>query len=164
MKTLSKGLLSVCFALSACMGSAQRISKLTLAPSSVMGGGVVTATVEITPKAGKAPVVVTLASSNKISTVPAKAEIPVGAATTTFQVNTTAVEADTSSVITATVGKASATANLTILIPKVTKLTLAPASVMGGTESTATIELNAKVGATPVTVALKCSNKSLIEQ
>ena len=117
-----------------------------------------TATVEITPKAVKAPVVITLTSSDKISSVPAKVEIAVGAATATFQVTTTAVETDTSSVITATTAKASVTANLSILTPKVIKMTLAPTSVMGGTASTATIELNAKAGATPVTVALKCSN------
>ena len=122
--------------------SAQRLSKLSLAVPVVAGGVGTTATLELTSKVVKDPLVVTLTSSLASVTVPASVTIAAGQSTATFSVGSLAVADNVSGVIKATLASANVTTSLRVEAPHVAEFTFIPTSVQGGSGSTATVKIS----------------------
>ncbi len=136
------------------------VSSVTLSPTSVAGGVSSTGTVTLTTAAPSTGFVVNLKSSSTSATVPASVTVAAGSTTATFTVSTVAVAASTSSTITASSGSASATVALAITAPTLSKLSLSPASVVGGVASTGTVTLTGAAPTGGMVVSLKSSATS----
>jgi hypothetical protein len=137
------------------------VSSLSLNPTTVVGSGVNSiGTVTLN---GQAPsdVSVALTSSTSAATVPSAVTVPAGSTSATFTVTSQQVTSPTS-VITATLNGSSAQATLTVnpVATGLTSLTLNPASIVGGANSTGTVTLNGFAPAGGMFVALTSSNTS----
>ena len=137
------------------------LSLLLLNPASVLGGvqsSTGTLTLNGAAPAGGAKVL--LSSSNPaVVQVPASVTVPAGATSAIFTVTTSAVSASTQSTISASYGGGMQTATLTVAPPIVSSLTLNPASVLGGVQSsTGTVTLNGPAPAGGARVLLSSSN------
>lgn len=133
------------------------LSSIALNPTTVIGPVSSTATLTLNgdPPAGGA--LITLSSANAAATVPASATIPVGTRTATFTVTTVAVGTATSGNISGTYRGTTRSASLTVN-PLFASITLSPASVGGGSNSTATARLNAAAPAGGVLITLSSNN------
>lgn len=92
------------------------LSSFTLAPTSVVGGAISTATVALSG-AAPANIVVNLSSDNTAAQVPASVTIAAGTSSTQFNVVTSAVTTTTTANISATYGGVTQTKPLTITAP-----------------------------------------------
>jgi hypothetical protein len=130
-----------------------RISSVTLNPSTVTGGTTqVLGTVTLSQPAFSSGVMVTLQSSNPtVAPVPASVPIQPGATAATFVITTQPVAGNPNVVnpnppsvqISAHIGTSTPMiAQLTVLPPMLTALTLNPANVPGGTASTGTVAIS----------------------
>lgn len=138
------------------------ISSMALAPASQTGGKVVVGKVTLTGAAGTGGVVVSLACANSAATVPASVTVLAGATTATFNITTVAVTANTTGLISGTVGAVTKSLNLTVIPPALSKLALVPPSVMGGSNSVATVTLTGKAAAA-VVVNVSTSNSAVAQ-
>ena len=89
---------------------------VSLTPTTVVGGNLVSGTAKLECKAGPGPVTVTLASTNAAVANPATASInvPVGYTSAPFQVTTTPVAASSKATISATANGSTKTKVLTV--------------------------------------------------
>ena len=134
------------------------LSSVTLNPTSVPRGASSTGTVTLNGPAAAGGAVVTLSSSNtSAAQVPATVTVAANATTATFTVTTSTVGSNTSVTITGTRG-ATQTAALTITSTILRSITLSPASVVGGTSSTATVTLTTPAPTGGATIVLSSSN------
>ena len=137
---------------------------LTLTPANVPGGTASTGTVTINAPAMSGGVTVTLASDSALATVPATVLVPAGVTSATFPVTTTkpTTAAGATAHLSATCNGVTLTTSLSIAFVSppaaLTTLTLAPASVPGGTASVGTVTLSAAAPAGGVTVTLASDN------
>jgi hypothetical protein len=124
-------------------------------PSSVDGGHSSTGVVELNGPAGTGGVVITLASSDPSTTVPASITIAAGKSYGAFQITTTAVTLQTSVTLTATSGTQSVTATFIVNPVSLDGLEIHPGHVTGGGTSTGTVRLSgpAPAGGTVITLA-----------
>lgn len=91
------------------------LSTMSVSPSSVVGGNTAQGTVQLTSGAPSGGAIVNLSSANpSVAAVPASVTVAAGASSATFAINTAAVTANTSVVITATYGGVSRTTTLTV--------------------------------------------------
>ena len=141
------------------------LSSITLNPTSVTGGNSSTGTVILSGPAPTGGTQVTLASSNTAAAgVPASVTVAAGASSATFTVSTSAVASSTTVTISATYGGATKSAPLNVTPappppPALTSLSLNPASVVGGVQSsTATVTLSGPAPSGGVLVTLSSSN------
>jgi len=140
----------------------QTITKVTMAPASLVGGNQSIGTVTISKAASTNGYFVFLASSDPAVTVPAVAKVPAGATTITFRVNTTPVANKAVATITASQGTSKATATETVNPPSPATLTLSPATVTGGNNVTGIIVLDGKAPSGGLTVAIGSSLPTLV--
>ncbi len=132
------------------------VSSLTLNPTSVLGGHATQGTVTLSATAPTGGFATPLFSDSVNAVVPATVLIASGATTATFTVTTSGVNSPTVVNITAgTTG--SKTAPLTLTPATLVSVTLNPASVGGGSNSTGTVTLTGAAGAGGTTVALSIS-------
>jgi len=101
---------------------------------------------------------VLIASSEGAATVPTSVKIPAGKTSVTFTVKTVSVAAQTVAKITASLGAASQSADLTINPPAIVSLTLSPAAVVGGDSSTGKVTIGTAAPAGGLVVSLSRSN------
>jgi hypothetical protein len=95
--------------------SAASLSAVSVNPISLVGGGTAQGTITLTGGAPSGEAVVTLSSANtSVVSVPPSVTVVAGASSATFSVNTSAVAANTSVVITATYAGVSRTTTLTV--------------------------------------------------
>src|SRR5437660_625051 len=139
------------------------VSSLTLNPTSVTGGTQSsTGTVTLSGPAPAGGAQVALSSSNAAASVPSSVTVPAASTTATFTISTTAVATSTPVTISASYGGASTSASLTVMpppLPTVSSLTLNPASVAGGVQSsTGTVTLSGPSPAGGAQVTLSSSN------
>ncbi len=122
------------------------VKSVTLNPASVIGGATVNGTVTISAAAGASGVTVGLSSSaTSAADVPQKVTVPAGATSATFIIQThpLAQSSNVNVQISAKGGVSpAATATLTVLPFTLTALTLNPATVAGGTNTTGTVTLS----------------------
>lgn len=135
------------------------ISSVSISPEAVLGGTGATGTVTLAQAAPAAGDSVTLASGNNSVGVPGFVTVPAGATQATFPITTKTLANSATAVITATSGGASATASLNISNLSVVGLNLNPASVEGGSSSTATITLSGPAPAGGVTTIVSSNSR-----
>jgi len=152
------------------------LASVSAHPSSVDGGHAATGFVELNGPAGSGGVVVTLASSDPSTTVPASITIKAGHSSGTFQITTIPVSLQTPVTLTATSGAQSVTATFVVNPVTLDELELRPSRVVGGGTSTGTIRLsgpapsggivinlasNSTVAAVPATVTIPAGQNSV---
>jgi hypothetical protein len=130
---------------------------VSVAVSPIHYGRTGTGRVELAAPALAGGQVVTLKSNQGNVTVPATVLVPGGETGANFTVTSTGTDA-TSATITATVGKTSKTATVTVVQPTLASVTLTPASVVGGNSSTMRATLTAPAPQGGVVVSLTASN------
>ena len=135
--------------------------QLALTSSSVVGGNNVNGTVTIADSAQITGASVALKSSDAAATVPnGGVVIPSGQISAPFTIMTAAVTAARTVTITATYGKLTQSATLTVNppgSPTLTGVTVSPGNVTGGTTATGTVTLGAAAPLSGVTVNLQSS-------
>jgi acetyl esterase/lipase len=135
------------------------LSSLTLTPAT-FAGGCKTSTGKVT-LTGKAPVggiVVTLANTNPVATVPSSITVPSGSTSATFTITAPAVTANQSGTVTASQGGTSLSGGLTVRPIGLTMLTLSPNPVVGPASSSGTVTL--ECAAAPGSIAIALSSSS----
>jgi hypothetical protein len=147
--------------------TAPALGSLSVSPSSVVGGGTATGTVNLTSSAPAGGALVALVSASAAVTVPASVTVSAGANAAAFGVVTAAVPLPTSTTVSASYGGITNTTTLTVQPssappPALTGLTLSPTSVAGGRPTTGTVALSAAAPAGAVTVTLASSNSALV--
>jgi hypothetical protein len=133
------------------------LTSVTASPSSFIGGCAVP-NGKVTLSANT-PVdrVVNLSSNNPNVIVPASVTVLAGQKTAVFAIATNAVANQVTAVVSATMGSTTVTRNLTVKVNGVLSVSLAPATVTGGSPSTATVTLSC-VAQSDVTVSLTATN------
>lgn len=135
------------------------LTKLALNPSGIAVGATSTGTVTLSV-APTSAATVTLASSNtKVATVPSSVIVPAGTTTGTFTVTASStLAAASTAVITATYSGVSLTQDISVAVPKLASLSLAPTNLIGGASSTGTVALSVAAPVGGATVILSSSN------
>jgi uncharacterized protein (TIGR03437 family) len=125
----------------------------SVTPASVEGGKTFAGTVGIAAAAPLGGVNVQLASNDTVVQAPASVKIQANSTSANFTIPTSAVTTVHAVTLTATLGSASFTQQVTVAPP--VELTLSPSSVTGGTSVTGTVTLGsvAPVGGVNVTLA-----------
>ncbi len=140
------------------------LTAVTLSPASVTGGTSSTGTVTLSGAAPTGGISLKLTSGSAAATVPASITVPAGKTSATFTVKTTAVASDTGTSISASLSGTSQSATLKILAPVLSSLVLKPASVIGGSSSTATVTLTGPAPKGGLTLTLGSSSASATVQ
>jgi len=136
--------------------NALAVSALSVTTASVLGGRNVSATVTLTGTAPPGGVTIGISSDNSNAQPPATVSIPFGASSATFSILTSAVTANQTCNITATLGRTSKTAQFTV-IPAV-QLALASSSVVGGNNVGGTVTIADSAPISGATVNLQSSD------
>ena len=119
------------------------LTNFTVAPDSVIGGNSSIGTVSINTLAPTGGFVVHVSDASPSTTMPGSVTIPEGASSATFTITTSAVTVIKNIPVTATDGTVSKSANLQLVPqPALTNFTIAPASVIGGANSTGTVTIS----------------------
>jgi len=141
------------------------LSSMVLNPTSVVGGNPSTGTVSLSGPAPAGGAQILLSSNNtNAARTPASVTVAAGATSATFTVSTGAVTATTTVTVSGAYGGVTRAALMSVQpapppAPTLTSLTLSPASVVGGTQtSRATVTLSAPAPSGGVQVALSSSN------
>jgi hypothetical protein len=114
---------------------------VTLSPTSVYASKSSVATIKLSVAAPAGGVTVMLASSNPAVTIAPSVKLNAGATSINVPVQTGAVAADTSAVITATVGGIESYATLVVMVPYPKTLVISPNVITGGNTATGTVSL-----------------------
>ena len=114
---------------------------VTLVPTSVYASKSSVATIKLSVAAPVGGVTVMLASSNPAVTIAPSVKLNAGATSINVPVQTGAVAADTSAVITATVGGIESYATLVVMVPYPKTLVISPNVITGGNTATGTVSL-----------------------
>ncbi len=136
---------------------ANYVTNLVFNRSSVLGGTVVTATVDLYQPAGSAGQVINLSTQYPSTvTVPASITISAGQSNTTFSINTTPSTVSTTCGVYAETadGNTAHNATLTIQGDSIASLGLSPSAIVGGGTSTGTVTLTSPAPALGWTVNL----------
>ena len=138
-----------------------RLTDLRITPSSVQGGRSATGTLVLNSAPAAGGAVVQLSSDDDAAQPPATVVVPFGATTATFSIPTTTVKDTRTATLTATYGRATLTAPLTLL-PAI-QLSLRSNVVVGGNSVSGTVTLGEPAGATGVTLNLQCDNRTIAQ-
>jgi len=137
------------------------LGSVKASPSSVAGGNTSTGTVNFLGPAPAGGAVVTLTSSNTtVATVPESVTVPQGATSATFTINTSAVTENKTVTISASYSGTTKTETLTIK-PLLGSVTVPSNGVVGGLQTTGTVDLNGPAPSGGVTVTLSSSNTTI---
>jgi trimeric autotransporter adhesin len=138
------------------------VSALTVPASSVFAGRSSTGTITLSGVAPTGGAAVALSSSNSAVQVPASVTVAAGQSTVSFPITTSVVVGNSSvtAQLTATAGGVSRSTNLSVLPISLGSIG-GPASMVGGTSMTLTIQLNQVAPAGGVLVNLSSSNPAL---
>jgi hypothetical protein len=133
------------------------LASLTLRPSSVASGASSIGTVTLNGAAEPGGVTVKLMTNSRSATVPKAVTVMSGKTAATFQVKTVSVSSQTGVAISAELGNAVETADLTISAPSLNSLTLSPSTVAGGKSSVGTVTLTSSAPTGGLVVHLSSS-------
>ena len=135
------------------------LASVSLDPTSVSGGAVVTGTVALNGPAPGGGVTVALSSSaSNVATVPSAVVVSGGESTASFTVNTVNVPASTDVVISAQLGEAARYATLTVTSVGIASVVVYPVTVYAGGTAYVTVTLNTPAPSGGVVVSLSSSN------
>ena len=144
------------------VGTVWQISQLvdlSLGPVYVVGGSNSTGTVTLASPAPEGGTLVTLAGGDEAATVPDSVTVPEGETSATFQVATVPSSVHVYVPIKAKLGFATRQADLSISATSPLRITLSPASVPGGANSTGTVTLDGPAPSAGLVVTLSSSSK-----
>jgi hypothetical protein len=134
------------------------VSKVTIRPTSIIGGAAAAGTVTLTGPAPAGGAAVALASENPSATVAGIVIVPAGAISAAFTVATVPVATPQGPFgVSATYHGVTRSVSLTVLPPRVLSVVLNPTTVIGGDQSIATVTLAGPAPAEGMTVTLKSS-------
>ena len=136
------------------------LKALSIAPTTVIGGGNATGTVGLTGPAPSGGYSVELSTNSGGVTVPSSVWIPAGASIATFPIQTSPVAVNTPVTVTAASGASYTTATLNVSAATVSALTFSLPSIAGGSSVVGTIGLTSPAPA-GLTVNLTSSDPSL---
>ena len=124
--------------------------RLTISPSTVIGGTNTTGTVTLN-RTSAVDVTIALASNTpSAASVPASVVVPAGQLSATFPITTSAVSVDTQLSISASANGVTRNFTLVVKAPILIRITLSPAVVQGGNNVTATVTFSGPVAADTV--------------
>ena len=136
------------------------LASISARPSSVDGGHSSIGIVELNGPAGVGGLVVTLASSDSSTTVPATITIAAGRSFGSFQITTTAVALQTPVTLTATVGTQSVTASFVVNPVSLEGLEIHPGHVVGGGTTTGTVAISGPAPSGGIVITLASNSAS----
>ena len=136
------------------------LASISARPSSVDGGHSSIGIVELNGPAGVGGLVVTLASSDSSTTVPATITIAAGRSFGSFQITTTAVALQTPVTLTATVGTQSVTATFVVNPVSLEGLEIHPGHVVGGGTTTGTVAISGPAPSGGIVITLASNSAS----
>lgn len=131
--------------------------KLTISPTSVLGGQSATGTLKLGTSPLWTGLSVALSSSDASVTVPASVMAPPGTEMVTFTIHTAGVSAATTATITAGLGLGQQSATLALQATALSSLSLSPSPVGGGLTATGTVTLTSPPGFGGISVLLSSS-------
>lgn len=136
------------------------VTSVTLDNNAILGGGKVTATVHLFVNAPAGGATINLVDDSSFATTPAKVVIPEGQNSATFSLTTRFVDNYQYVLIGARAGITTASCSLTILPANLASVTIAPASIYGGTSQSPVgrVTLTGGAGPSGVKVTLSTSN------
>jgi acetyl esterase/lipase len=135
------------------------LSSLTLTPATFTGGcKTSTGKVILTGKAPVGGIVVTLANTNPVATVPSSVTVPSGSTSATFPITAPAVTSNQSGTVTATYSGTSLSGTLTVRPIGLLTLALSPTTVVGPAPSNGTVTL--ECAAAPGSIVVDLSSSS----
>jgi hypothetical protein len=143
------------------------ISSLTVDPGAVQNGASAQGTVALAgPDAADTQVLV-FSSDTSVATVPATVVVPAGATSATFPIATNAAAPATIVMITAWVGQAMRSANLSVNAatpagPSLSAVSVSPSSLTGGSPATGTVTFSAAMTSGAV-VRVSSSNPAVVQ-
>ncbi len=137
---------------------APMLKPLIVTPSSVFGGDTAVLALALTLPAPAGGAVITLSSSDPSAPLPPTVTIPAGQTTASVTIPTTVVPTATAVTLSATYGAATVTTKLTVKAALLQGLSLAPATVIGGSTTVVTLNLGSSAPDTGVTAALSSSS------
>lgn len=122
------------------------VASFSIAPSGVVGGNNATGTVILGAPAPAAGITVSLVSNSTVVQVPATFTIPEGQTVGTFPVAASTTSVEVMRQVALTYKNQKMTRNLVVLPADISNLTISPKTIKGGTNATATINLNGNAG------------------
>lgn len=134
---------------------------MAIAPNPIAGGDNAEATIELNGVAATGGQIVFLQASTSAVTVPASIKVPAGYSSYSFILKTTAVNSNTPTTVTATIGSGSQTGSVTVLPAGPSELIVEP-TVQGGTSEEVGVFLASPAGSSGVTVALSSNNAAVV--
>jgi hypothetical protein len=137
------------------------LSSLVLTPSPVYGDSTSTGTITLAGPAGASGNMISLSSGNANATVPSSVTTAGGATSAAFTIHTSVVSVPVYTTITAKFGTVSKTAVLEVLPAPLANLILSPASLVGGSQVTATVYLNGNAGPSGNLVKLSANSSAV---
>ncbi|SPE34286.1 conserved exported hypothetical protein [Candidatus Sulfopaludibacter sp. SbA6] len=141
--------------------STLQLAAFTVTPSSVQGGLSATGAVVLSGVATAGGAKVAVASDNAVAQPPASVTIPFNSSSTTFSIPTSAVTAAQTANLTATLGRISDTAQLTVA--PALQLTLTSSSVIGGNSVTGTVTIGNPAALAGVNINLRSDNTTIAQ-
>ncbi len=138
--------------------STAALASMSASPTAVFGGSGATGTVTLSAAAPAGGALVTLTSGSASVTVPAGVTVAAGASAATFAIATSTVSTTTLTTLGASYNGVTKTTTFTVnpaVSVALASLKLNPATVVGGTPSSATVTLNAPAPAGGIVVTLK---------
>ena len=130
------------------------LNSLTVSPTAVQSGTSATGTITVSGPAGPAGLTAMLSCSNPSVTLPTSVTVSSGQSSTTFQLTTTGLTAQTQVTVTASLNGVIQTATLTILPVTLKSFSVNPGTVVGGSVCTGTVTIYGLAGPSGATVAL----------
>jgi hypothetical protein len=143
------------------MVRAPRLEAVTLSATQVTGGTAVTGTVALDGIAPEGGLVVAVASNAAAASVPTQVEIVAGLASADFTIATSAVSAEVTATITATLAGVSKTTSLSVGPAGLAQLHFVPQTLRGGATTTGTVSLGGPAPSGGATIALSSGSAEL---
>lgn len=137
------------------------LSSLKVAASQLVGGVSGTGTVTLNALAGPSGDKINLSSDSGFVKVPSSITVPANATSASFTIETTGVNAATAATVTATFGSSTKTASLTLEPASISSFSVSPTSVVGGSNSEATLLFTGQLGSNGAVVHFT-SDSSLV--
>jgi hypothetical protein len=140
------------------------VDGLALSPNPLTGGNPCTATIHLDGLAPTGGLQVLVSTDSSALKVPASVTVPAGSFSTTFPVVSIPQTASVAATVTAKTGAVSQTANVTILPPVLTGLSVSPSPVQGGSSTVVTgkVTINAPAPSVGSIVTLTSSNPQVL--
>lgn len=141
--------------------NALQVTGLVVTPNTIQGGRSASATATLSGPAPAGGATLQVSSDNNASQPPATVNVPFNSSTTSFSIPTATVTTPQTTTITATLGRGSKTASLTV--NPVLQLTLKSNAIVGGNSVNATVTLGELAPLAGVTMNVQCDNRTIAQ-